>query len=142
MLTWNNFIFTNTFELLKFMIMEWKTETSGMICRNIFYISSGNTLVSTALITASLDHSWKVNLSLKISLKLIFVFKERNAFVHPFKCLKILNMHRQIVWAITFLLPMFLYLACRTKELPSCYDDGSWCCLVHLHNQWRSEAHL
>lgn len=118
------------------MIMEWKTEKSGMICGNIFYISLGNTLVSTVLTPASLDHSWKVNLSLRISLKLIFVFKERVAFVHPFKCLKILSMHRQIVWAITFLLPMFSYLACRTKELPSCYDGGSRCRLVHLHHQW------
>lgn len=39
------------------MIMEWKTEKSGMICGNIFYISLGNTLVSTALTPASLDHS-------------------------------------------------------------------------------------
>lgn len=31
------------------MIMGWKTEKSGMICRNIFYISLSITLVSTAL---------------------------------------------------------------------------------------------
>lgn len=41
------------------MIMEWKTEKAGMICRNIFYHSLGNTLVSTAL-TAQLKGKFKL----------------------------------------------------------------------------------